>query len=216
MKERRNAKELVLRMVLLLIGLTIAHLGVTMFLVTELGTDTFTIFVQGLSNLIGITIGQMHVIVLCIITIIMLVFAKGYIKAGSVVCAVCGGWIIDFFLWLFDGRISGDSTMIVRFVTMALGCVVLAVGMSLVIRSDAGTGPNDLVAIVITDKLKRFQFRYVRIACDATFTLIGFLLGGTIGIGTVVAIMLTGPVVQFFLPISEKLVNLLVKKIKVE
>ncbi len=212
MKEKRSLKEMVIRMVLLLIGLTIAHLGVTMFLITELGTDTFTIFVQGLSNLVGITIGQMHVIVLCVITVLMLVFAKGYIKAGSVVCAVCGGWIIDFFLWAFDGRINGDSTMVIRFIIMALGCAVLSIGMSLVIKSDAGTGPNDLVAIVVTDKLKHIQFRYVRIACDAIFTLIGFLLGGTIGIGTVVAILLTGPVVQCFLPISESVVDSIVTR----
>lgn len=79
--------------------------------------------------------------------------------------------------------------------------------MSLVIRSDAGTGPNDLVAVILADKLKRFQFRWVRMTCDAVFMVVGLLLGGTIGLGTVLAVFLIGPVAQWFLPRSERLVS---------
>lgn len=212
---KRSVKEWVVRIVLLLIGLTIAHLGVTLFVVSELGADTYTIFVQGLANIAGISLGTMHVITLCVLTVLMLIFAKGYIKVGSVVCAVCGGWIIDFFVWVFDGRISADSAMIIRVITMLLGVVILSIGMSLVIKSDAGTGPNDLVAVILTDKLKKFQFRTVRIGCDIFFTTCGFLLGATVGIGTVAALVLVGPVVQWCMPKSEKVVEKVVSKIKV-
>lgn len=209
---KRSVKEWVVRIILLVIGLIIAHLGVTLFVVSELGSDTFTIFVQGMANIVGISLGTMHVITLCILTVLMLIFAKGYIKIGSIVCATCGGWIIDFFVWLFDGRISADSAMIVRIVVMLLGVVILSAGMSLVIKSDAGTGPNDLVAIILTDKLKKFQFRTVRIGCDIFFTTCGFILGATVGIGTVAALVLVGPVVQWFMPKSEKVVEKVVAK----
>lgn len=49
---------------------------------------------------------------------------------------------------------------------MILGCVILSIGMSIVIKSNAGTGPNDLIAIILTDKLQKFQFRWVRMTCD--------------------------------------------------
>lgn len=203
---KRNRKEWIVRIVLLVVGLIIAHLGVTLFVVSELGSDTFTIFVQGMANIAGITLGTMHVITLCVLTVLMLIFAKGYIKVGSIVCATCGGWIIDFFVWLFDGRISADSSMVVRIIVMLLGVVILSAGMSLVIKSDAGTGPNDLVAIILTDKINKFQFRTVRIGCDIFFTACGFILGATVGIGTVAALVLVGPTVQWFMPKSEKAV----------
>lgn len=60
----RSAADWAKALVILLIGLTVAHLGVTLFLLSELGTDTFTVFIQGLSRVFGLTVGTVHVIVL--------------------------------------------------------------------------------------------------------------------------------------------------------
>lgn len=190
---------------LLLIGLIIAHLGVTLFLLAGLGTDTFTVFIQGLSRVTHMTVGTVHVIVLCLLMIIMLLCTKGYIKPGTVVCAFCGGPIIDFFTWLFQPMINSQTFFSVRIGSMLLGCIILASGMSIVINSYAGTGPNDLVAIIISDKIENIEFRWVRIGCDLIFVLLGFFLGGTIGVGTLIAVCLTGPVVQWWLPRTKKL-----------
>lgn len=76
--------------------------------------------------------------------------------------------------------------------------------MSVVINSEAGTGPNDLVAMILTDKLERFQFRWVRMACDLCFLAVGFALGGVVGVGTLVAAFLVGPCAQVWLPITQK------------
>lgn len=203
----RTPGQWAVALITLLIGLIIAHLGVTMFLVSELGTDTFTVFIQGLSLLTGLSIGTVHVITLCLIMLLLLIFTRGYIKPGSVICAFFGGPIIDFFLWLSDGRISAASPLYMRICVMILGLVILALGMSVVIQSEAGTGPNDLIAIVLTDKLKHFQFRWMRVGCDVFFVIFGYLLGGVVGVGTVAAVILTGPVVQFWLPRSQKLVK---------
>lgn len=200
----RTAAGWIRALLFLLLGLTIAHLGVTLFLLSELGTDTFTVFIQGLSRTVHLTIGTVHVIILCLLMVLMFFTTKGYIKPGTVVCAFCGGPIIDLFTWLFGGWINAGSPMPIRLFSMILGCVILAAGMSIVINSNAGTGPNDLVAIILSDKLSFIQFRWVRIGCDACFVLLGFLLGGTVGIGTLAAVCLTGPLVQFWLPITRR------------
>lgn len=191
----------------LLVGLTIAHLGVTLFLISELGSDTFTILIQGISRTCGLSIGTCHVMALILLMILMAIFTKGYIKPGTVICAFCGGWIIDFFLFLFGDRISAASPMWIRVIVMVLGCVILSFGMSIVIQSNSGTGPNDLIAIILTDKInlrRPVKFRWIRMACDVIFTVVGFLLGGTFGIGTLTAAFITGPLVQLFLPISKR------------
>ena len=82
--------------------------------------------------------------------------------------------------------------------------MVLAFGMTIVISSEAGTGPNDLVAVIISDKA-HWKFGIVRICVDVCFAGIGFLLGGTLGLGTVVCAFLVGTTAQFFLPISRKI-----------
>lgn len=196
----RSAADWARALIVLLIGLTVAHLGVTLFLLSALGTDTFTVFIQGLSRVFGLTVGTVHVIVLCLLMVVMLLTTKGYVKPGTVVCAFCGGPIIDLFTWLLQGSINEWSPMVLRVASMLVGCVVLALGMSIVINSNAGTGPNDLIAIILSDKLPSIEFRWVRVACDLFFVAAGFLLGGTVGVGTIVAALCTGPLVQSWLP----------------
>jgi Predicted membrane protein len=211
MQMKRSLKEITLRLVLLFTGLVIAHLGVTLFLLTELGADPFNVFVQGifrtLRNFLGmLTHGYTHVSICIIIILLLLIIDKSYIKIGTVVCMVFGGPIIDFFTRILNTFIHAGNPFALRIATLAAGCVILAFGMTIVIKSDAGTGPNDLVAIVISDKQSK-PFGQVRIIVDFCFVAIGFLLGGAVGIGTIISAFLVGPIAGVFLPYSEKIVN---------
>ena len=144
---------------------------------------------------------------------ILIFVDKTYIKIGTVICMVCGGPIIDFFTWLLHLILPDNIHIFGRVLMLVLGCVILAYGMTIVIKSDAGTGPNDLVAVVISDKLQR-KFSITRLLVDGAFAVIGFILGGTVGVGTIVCIALVGPVAGIFLPINEKLVNKIVDLFK--
>lgn len=197
-----------LRVVLLLVGLTIAHLGVTLFLQADLGSDPFNVLIQGLYRFIPwpafMTHGYVHVVVCFLIILALLIVDRSYIQVGTLLCMILGGPIIDMFTLLLGGVIHSGSPLALRLASLVLGCVILAFGMTIVIKSQAGTGPNDLVAVVISDKTK-WKFGPVRIAVDVCFAGAGFLLGGTIGLGTVICACLVGPTAQIFLPISEKL-----------
>ncbi len=208
----RTIGQWVRALIVLFIGLVIAHLGVALFLLSEMGTDTFTVFIQGLARTFGLTVGTVHVIVLILLMLVMLLTTKGYIKPGTVVCAFCGGPIIDLFTWMFGEVIHAQSGMPVRIFSVVAGCVILSLGMSVVINSNAGTGPNDLVAIILSDKINRLQFRWVRVLCDLFFVVLGFVLGGTVGIGTIIAVFLTGPLVQFWLPETKKIIQGILKE----
>ena len=213
----RSSREWLIRVIILMVGLTIAHLGVTLFLLAELGSDPFNVLIQGLyrtfSGFSFLTHGRVHIAVSLLIILVLLIVDRHYIKIGTVLCMICGGPIIDFFTlcltpiaiqnWPFPGRLA----------VLALGCVILAYGMTIVIKSDAGTGPNDLVAIVISDKTRK-PFSIIRIAVDLCFVLAGWLLGGIFGIGTIVCAGLVGPVAGVFLPVNERIINSIIERIQ--
>ena len=218
--EKRSIKEWIIRAIILMIGLTIAHLGVTLFLLSDLGADPFNVFVQGLYRNVDsffptglLTHGRTHMGVSLIIILKLLIVDRSYIKIGTVLCMICGGPIIDFFTWLLQLFLPQDIHIVGRVLMLVLGCIILAYGMTIVIKSDAGTGPNDLVAVVISDKLHT-KFSATRLIVDGCFALIGFLFGGVIGAGTLVCIALVGPVAGIFLPINEKLISKTVNKFK--
>ena len=214
---KRGAGEWAVRIVILLVGLCIAHLGVTLFLLSDLGSDPFNVFVQGLfrtgeklTHWLFLTHGRTHVAVSLLIVLVLLVVDRSYIKIGTALCMLFGGPIIDFFTRILSPLFT-SAGMGLRVIMLVLGCVILAYGMTIVIRSDAGTGPNDLVALVISDKT-RFRFSVTRVAVDALFALCGFLLGGTVGLGTLVCMFLVGPVAGMFLPVNGRIIKRIVSR----
>ena len=211
---KRGIKEWAVRVVILLVGLCIAHLGVTLFLLSDLGSDPFNVFVQGLfrtgeriTRWAFLTHGRTHVAVSLLIVLILLAVDRSYIKIGTALCMLFGGPIIDFFTRILTPLFTAAG-MGLRIVMLVLGCVILAYGMTIVIRSDAGTGPNDLVA---SDKT-RFRFSVTRVAVDALFALCGFLLGGTVGLGTLICMFLVGPVAGVFLPVNGRIIEGIVSR----
>lgn len=214
-----NMKELLFRVIILMVGLTVAHLGVTLFILSDLGSDPFNVLVQGiyrtLDSLFGwslITHGRVHIVICFIIILILLVVDRSYIKIGTILCMICGGPIIDGFTILLAPLFAANNSLIFKLPMLALGCVILAYGMTIVIKSDAGTGPNDLVSVVISDKSGK-KFSIVRIIVDLSFVIIGFVLGGSFGIGTIICAFCVGPVAGHFLPVNERLIDGLLKKI---
>lgn len=215
-------KELLVRSCILLVGLLIAHAGVALFLLVGLGTDPFNVLVQGVSQFLsnqnwGFTLshGSVHRIICLLIILVLLVVDRSYVKVGTIVCMLCGGPFIDLFNVLFSPWVSESLPLVLRLLITAAACCILAFGMTIVIKSDAGTGPNDLVSIVISDKIHK-RFGIVRLVTDAAFVFIGFFLNASIGLGTLVCVVLVGPVADFFLPVSGKMVDRLLNQNKIK
>jgi len=207
---KEKMKETIYRVIILFIGLVIAHLGVTLFLLANLGADPFNVLIQGLYRTVEavsfLTHGRVHMCICFLIIIILLIVDRSYVKIGTLVCMFCGGPIIDFFNMILGPLFERQVPMVVNIIVNVLGCVILAYGMTIVIKSEAGTGPNDLVAIVLSDKLRK-KFSIMRVIVDVCFAGVGFILGGKIGIGTVICAFVVGPVAGVFMPFNEKLIR---------
>ncbi len=216
---KRTLKETFFRLIILIFGLTIAHFGVTLFILSGLGTDTFNVLVQGVFRTLSgvlplsfITHGNVHILMSLLIILVLLLFDKRYIKEGTVVCMLLGGPIIDVFTRFFSPLFEQSPHILVRILVTAIACVILSFGMTIVIKSDAGTGPNDLVSVVLADKIK-CKFSIVRVIVDVVFVAVGMLLGGKAGVGTIICVGLVGPFAGLFLPINEKWINKTINKV---
>lgn len=205
-----DMKEKIQRLIILVVGLIIAHLGVTMFLLTDLGADPFNVMIQGLSGKLPISHGVTHMCICFLVIIILLFVERSVIKIGTIVCMVLGGPIIDGFTFLLKNVIYGEQPLWLRVIVVVLACVILAFGMTIVICSEAGTGPNDLVAVVISEKTKK-KFGIVRVIVDFTFFLIGLVLGGVYGIGTLICAFVVGTAAGIFMPYSQRIVKKIIK-----
>lgn len=218
--EKQHIKELIVRVIILFVGLTIAHLGVTLFLLANMGSDPYNVLIQGLfrteqrlMNISWLTHGRVHVVISFLIIIVLFFVDKSYLKIGTIICMTCGGPIIDFFLILLEPLFEAFPVLWFKIPMLAAGCIILAYGMTIVIKSNAGTGPNDLVSVVLSDKT-HWKFTFVRIGTDAAFVILGFILGGSFGVGTIICTFLVSPVAGFFLPRNERIIEKIVSRIR--
>ena len=108
---KRSPREWLIRILILMIGLSIAHLGVTLFLLSELGSDPFNVLIQGLFRTLSsltersfLTHGRVHIAVSLLIILILLLTDRSYIKIGTVLCMVCGGPIIRISMRISHSR----------------------------------------------------------------------------------------------------------------
>lgn len=213
-----DIKETIIRVIILFVGLVIAHLGVTFFLLADLGADPFNVFIQGIyrivsemTNLSFLTHGRVHMVMCFCVILVLFIVDKSYVKIGTLICMFCGGPIIDFFTWILSPLFANGVGLILRVIINCLGCIILAYGMTIVIKSEAGTGPNDLVAIVISDKAHK-KFSVIRVIVDLCFAVFGFVMGGTIGIGTLICAFIVGPVAGVFMPLNESVINKIIRR----
>ncbi|MCD8350159.1 MAG: hypothetical protein LUC93_06060 [Planctomycetaceae bacterium] len=208
---RRTTREWAVRLVLMVFALSLGQFGVTLFILPALGADPYTAFAQGVAGKLAISVGIAHASLTIAIMVALWFVARKYDLPGTVVCSFFAGPFIDVYHWLLGGCIGPASPIWLRVVVVVLGTILIAAGYALLIKADGGLGAADLLPIIISDRF-RFQYRWAKMGLDVFLAVTGSLLGGVIGIGTVIAVFLVGPVAQALFPLMERIVRTAVRK----
>lgn len=224
-----KAINIVKRLVLFFVGMTIIQFGVALYLKTNIGSDPMTVFTQGLANTLDktplrdfalvkmiagsntVTTGVANMMILVVLFIIILLTEKKRINIGTLICVVGVGPIIDLGVKVISYFPVENCNLIVKMLLVLLGCLIIAVGFCVLSASNIGVAPNDIIPFIIQDKTGA-QYRTVRMTMDAVLLIGGFLLGGVVGIGTVISMLATGPFIQILLPYGEKFVSFLISE----
>ena len=196
----KKTEHLVARFFIAAIGLLLCGVGVGIFLYSGLGVDPASVFELGLANVTHLSYGTATAILNVIILAIVFLVDRHYINISSILAIFLIGYVADFMKLVLGAMLPGGLHLVVRLVMIFVGLVIMSTGIATYIRADLGVGAIDLISEIISDKL-HITYRIVRMVGDITFVVVGFLLGGTVGIGTVVAAFMTGPVVQFMRPL---------------
>ncbi|HJD24695.1 MAG TPA: YitT family protein [Firmicutes bacterium] len=199
-----SAKEWAQHLTVLFFGVVIIALGVAIFLLTDFGMDPFTMLVNGVHKTIpAISNGLAHFLINLVLLVIIFFTARRYIFIGTVVAWAFTGLFVDIWSALLAPFISAELPMVVRVLLLVAGTVIMGAGVSLFTQPRMGAGPNDLVSIILSERLA-FPIRWTRMGVDAFWLVTGMLLGSKLGLGTVVGLLLTGPSIQVFNAIFAK------------
>lgn len=182
------------RFIQLQIGLFLYGLSIALMVRANLGLNPWSVFHQGLSDLTGISLG---LIVNLVGLVVLLTWIPLRQKPGiGTICNVLViGTAADICLWALP-PVSGVALQIV-FLIAAI--VLNAAATGAYIGAGLGPGPRDGITTGLL-RVTGWQIRWIRMGVEATVLALGWLMGGKVGIGTVVFVLTTGPLLQIFLP----------------
>ncbi|AEV76432.1 putative membrane protein [Mycolicibacterium rhodesiae NBB3] len=187
-----------LRGLALLLGLVGYGLSMAMMVRSELGLDPWDVFHQGLALHTEMTIGTASAVV-GVAVLLAWMPLRNRPGIGTIANVIVIAVTVDLGLLLMEP----PTSMPVR-IAMMVGAVVLnAFSTVLYVGAGLGPGPRDGLMTGLVVRTGR-SVRLVRTSIEATVLAIGWLLGGTVGVGTVLYAFGIGPLVQFFVRITPK------------
>ena len=180
---------------LLCAGFLCSGISCSLYVYCRLGSDAFNVMTQGLSDTLGIQAGNAFCIIQGAMFLPVLALGRRHIGIGTLLGTFLIGFIMNLWSLLLAPLLEAAGFW-VRLCVLAAAPAFTGLGISLAKKSGLGLTPCDILTLILHERFHRFQFRTVRMACDGAMFLLGLLLGGTIGIGTVFSVLLTGPCIQ--------------------
>lgn len=185
----------------LLLGLTLCGLGIAAMVEAELGLGPWDVLHQGVETLTGIPIGTVGILVGVVVLLGWLPLRERP-GVGTVLNVIVIGLVIDGTIWIVDrmNLLPGDLSLAPRVVLMLLGPVLFALGSGYYIGAGLGAGPRDGLMTGMS-RVRCWNVGPVRLGIELVVLVVGFVLGGTVGIGTIIFATAIGPMVAIALPL---------------
>lgn len=185
--------QLTARLARCLVGLTLFGVGIALIIDSDLGNGPWDVFHQGVADLLGVSIG---IVIIATGAALMLLWIPLRVRPGigTVLNAIQIGVVVDVALPL----LPETERIVPRTGYLAVGILLMGIGTGLYIGSGLGPGPRD--GLMTGLAARGWKVSIARTAIEITVLLVGFALGGTVGVGTAVFALSIGPLVQWTLP----------------
>lgn len=193
LSENKTRGAIIANMLLAAFSLFVNGFGIYLTIQANMGAAPWDVLNLGISKTLGILYGTASVA--ASLTILGIdIFMKEPIGIAMFIDAFVVGKSVDFFNWL--GLVPKCTSVATGIPIMFLGLVILGYTQYAYMAASLGCGPRDTLLVGLSKRIKTIPIGAVSIAILSTATLIGWLLGGPVGIGTIICALAAGPIMQ--------------------
>jgi uncharacterized membrane protein YczE len=185
-------------MVQLLAGLALFGAGESLIVLSALGNTPWTVLAEGVASHTALGIGTATVVI-SVLVLLAWIPLRQALGIGTVLNALLVGLVIALLLSL----VAPADALGLRAAELVGGIVLVGVGSGLYLGCHLGPGPRDGLMTGLHRRTGR-SLRLIRTAIEGSALVLGAILGGTVGIGTLLFALTIGPVVQHALALSER------------
>lgn len=189
-----TSKDIVFNILLATVALFINGFGIYLTMKAGIGAAPWDVFNLGLSKTFGILYGTASITVALTILLIDILL-KEPIGIAMFIDSIVVGKSVDFFNYI--DPVPETDNIALSIVTLFAGLFVLGYTQLLYMKASLGCGPRDTLLVGLTKRMPKIPIGAVSIGLLSAATFVGFLLGGPVGIGTVLCAAFQGPIMQF-------------------
>ena len=193
LRENRTAGAILLNMLIAAASLFVNGFGVYLTIQANIGASPWDVLNLGISKSLGILYGNASIAVSVTILIIDILL-KEPIGIAMFIDAFVVGKAVDFFNLIH--AVPPCRSYLTAVPVMLAGLVILGYTQFMYMSASLGCGPRDTLLVGLARRTGRIPIGAVSIALLSTATLIGWLLGGPVGIGTIICAFGAGPIMQ--------------------
>ena len=194
--------KLLKQILISLLGNCLLGLGFALGANAELGLDPCVSFSQSISMMYNVKLGTVITCVNIVLIITVLFLEKKNIGLTTLFVVFLNKYPVD----LFSSLINHSNSLIINIMFVTIGTLFIALGCNVMIKANIGMGIYDAFIFSIAHKTNK-EYVNIRYVVDATFLLLTFIFKGFIGIGTIIAYVLTGNLIKYTRPIIDNLLK---------
>lgn len=186
--------SVVTRSVSLVFGLFLFAFGIVLLLESGLGLSPWDVLAQGISDRTQLSFGTANIAIA--VVVLLVAWALGSrIGPGTVANALLIGLFVDWLVAIDAIDSLSDTSLAIRITLMVVGILIIGVGTGFYVGAGMGAGPRDSLMLV-SSRRSGVRIGVTRATIEVAVTVLGFALGGTVGVGTLAFAFGIGPAVE--------------------
>lgn len=187
------------RMIMMVCGVLAQGMGLSLLRAINLGTDPCSCLTQGVTNFVPLSFGTCQLLCHLVTFVFVIRYDLGMIGFGTVGNMFFLGYISDFFKWIWSLILPAGFFEVItnRYLLLIPSLAVFLLGAAAYMCAGLGSSPYDALPFIISGHVKKLSFKAVRMIWDISFMAAGFILGGDVGIVTVLVAFFLGPIITW-------------------
>ena len=193
LRENRTPGAILINMLLAAVSLFLNGFGIYLTIQANIGAGPWDVLNLGVSKSLGILYGTASITISYTILLIDILLREP-IGIAMFIDAMVVGKAVDFFNWLKP--VPACNSYAAGIPMMIVGLIIMAYTQYTYMIASLGCGPRDTLLVALTKRAKKIPIGAVSIALLSFATFVGWLLGGPIGVGTLICAFGAGPIMQ--------------------
>lgn len=193
---QKEGVVVVKRLAVYFVGLAINALGIALIIFSSVGAGSWDAVAIGLNHYVGLTIGICTTSIQVLVVLATKVIERKRLQYGSIIAITIRSIFLDAWMYLVFSHLELSSSWEIQWLFFIIGVLSVGVGIGIYLEAHFPKSPIDGLMIALQQRFY-WSLNTARIVAEFIGVLLGLFLGGPVGLGTFIATLCLGKIIQF-------------------